>query len=50
MDAGCRVVKVDEHGEKIEDEFWMKANLDKLPSFLMIVGRKDSPGKAIDSE
>jgi ubiquinone/menaquinone biosynthesis C-methylase UbiE len=42
IDAGCRIVKVDEHGEKIEDEFWMEANLDKLPAYLMIVGRKDS--------
>jgi ubiquinone/menaquinone biosynthesis C-methylase UbiE len=45
VDAGCRIVKVDEHGEKIEDEFWMKANLDKLPAYLLIVGRKDSPNK-----
>jgi ubiquinone/menaquinone biosynthesis C-methylase UbiE len=41
IDAGCRLLKVDEQGEKIEDEFWMKSNLDKLPGFLMIVGRKD---------
>ena len=40
VDAGCRIVKVDEHGEKIEDEFWLKANLDKLPAYLLIVGRK----------
>lgn len=40
VDAGCCVVKVDEHGEKIEDEFWMEAELDKLPAYLMIVGRK----------
>ena len=42
VDAGCRIVKVDEHGEKIEDEFWLKANLDKLPAYLLIVGRKAS--------
>jgi hypothetical protein len=35
----------DEHGEKIEEEFWMEAELDKLPAYLMIVGRKDSPNK-----
>ena len=40
VDAGCRIVKVDEHGEKIEDEFWLKANLDKFPAYLLIVGRK----------
>lgn len=45
VDAGCRIVKVDEHGKKIEDEFWMEANLDKLPAYLMIVGRKQSPNK-----
>jgi len=42
VDAGCRIVKVDEHGEKVEDEFWLKANLDKLPAYLLIVGRKAS--------
>jgi len=45
VDAGCRIVTVDEHGEKIEDESWMKAKLDKLPAYLLIVGRKDSPDK-----
>jgi len=43
VDAGCRIVKVDEHGERIEDEYWTKASLDKFPAYLMIVGRKDSP-------
>ncbi len=43
VDAGCRIVKVDEHGEKIEDEHWMRVNLDKYPAYLMIVGRKESP-------
>lgn len=42
VDAGCRIIKVDEHEEKIEDEHWMSVNLDKLPAFLLIVGRKDS--------
>jgi len=40
VDAGCRVVKVEEHGEAIEDEFWMECRLDKLPAYLMIAGRK----------
>jgi ubiquinone/menaquinone biosynthesis C-methylase UbiE len=40
VDAGCRIVKVEEHGEKVEDEYWLEVNLDKLPSFLLIVGRK----------
>jgi len=43
IDPGCRIVKVDEYGETIEDEFWMEANLDKLPVHLMIVGRKELP-------
>jgi len=46
LDAGCSLLKVDEHGEKVEDEFWMKANLDKLPAFILIVGRKDASNKA----
>ena len=50
VDAGCNIVKVDEHGENIEDESWMEANLDKLPGYLMIVGRKDAPNKRIDSD
>ena len=41
VDAGCRIVKVEEHGEKIEDEFWMAANVDHLPTSLLIVGIKD---------
>jgi ubiquinone/menaquinone biosynthesis C-methylase UbiE len=41
VDAGCRIVKVEEHGEQIEDEYWMAVHLDKLPTSLLIVGRKD---------
>jgi SAM-dependent methyltransferase len=41
LDAGCHLVKVDEYGEKLHDEFWTKANLDKLPAYLLIVGEKD---------
>lgn len=41
VDAGCRIVTVAEHGEKIADEFWAKANLDKLPAYLLVAGRKD---------
>ena len=43
VDAGCRIVKVEEHGEKIEDEYWMVVDLNKLPASLLIVGRKDLP-------
>ena len=50
VDAGCRIVKIDEHGEKIEDEFWMEANLDRLPAYLLIVGRKGSPNKTAGGE
>jgi len=41
IDAGCRIVKVEEHGEKVENEYWMAVNLDKLPAYLLIVGKKD---------
>ena len=41
VDAGCRIVKVEEYEKKI-DEFWMAVNLDKLPASLLIVGRKDA--------
>src|SRR5215217_6984812 len=41
VDAGCRIIKVEELCEKIEDEYWMTVNLDKLPSYLLIVGTKD---------
>ncbi len=43
VDAGCRIVKVDEYGEELDDEFWMTAELDKLPAHLMVVGMKDGP-------
>ena len=47
VDAGCFIVKVDEHGTQIQDEFWMEANLEKLPAYLMIVGRKESPNQML---
>jgi ubiquinone/menaquinone biosynthesis C-methylase UbiE len=47
IDAGCRIVKVDEYGDKIEDEFWMKADLDKFPANLVIVGKKEPPVNSI---
>lgn len=40
LDAGCFLLKVDEYGEKVEDEHWLKVNLDKLPANLLIVGKK----------
>jgi len=43
VDVGCRIVKVDEHGEEIEDEFWTEASLETLPAYLMIVGEKELP-------
>lgn len=46
LDAGCALVKVDEHGEDVENESWMQANLDKLPTYLLIVGRKTDAREA----
>ena len=43
VNAGCRIVNVEEHEKKIEDEYWIAVNLDKLPASLLIVGRKDLP-------
>ena len=42
LDAGCSLVKVDEHGERAENEEWAKAKLDRLPTYLLIVGQKAS--------
>lgn len=39
--AGCRLLNVDEFGEKLEDESWMNVDLSKLPACLLIVGTKD---------
>lgn len=50
MDAGCFIVKVDQHGTQIQDEFWMEADLGKLPAYLMIVGRKDRSNKLAEDE
>jgi len=47
VDAGCRIVRVEEHGDKIEDELCMEANMDKLPAYLMIAGRKDPPNQTL---
>jgi len=44
LDAGCRIVKLDEIEKTIDDEFWLKADLEKLPAFLLIVGRKEPAG------
>ncbi len=43
IDAGCRIIKVDEYGENVEDEFWMQADLNKLPANMVIIGRKEPP-------
>lgn len=45
VDGGCRILKVEEHGERIEDEYWMAVNLTKLPAYLLIVGRKEPASK-----
>ena len=50
VDAGCRIVKVEEHGEEIEDEWWTDANLVKLPAYLMIVGRKEAHTSAAGAD
>jgi ubiquinone/menaquinone biosynthesis C-methylase UbiE len=42
VDAGCRIVKVDEYGEETEGEFWAESGLNKLPTYLLVVGKKDS--------
>lgn len=44
IDAGCRIVEIQEHGEGAADEFWMKPNLDKLPGYLTIIGTKRKDG------
>ena len=41
VDAGCRIVRVEEPEGRIADEFWMAVELDKLPASLLIAGRKD---------
>jgi ubiquinone/menaquinone biosynthesis C-methylase UbiE len=41
LDAGCALVKVEEYGQKVEDEYWLEVNLDKFPAYLLIVGKKD---------
>jgi len=38
------IVKVEEHDQQIEDEFWPEVDLHKLPAHLMVVGQK-RPGK-----
>jgi hypothetical protein len=46
-DADCRIIRVDEHGEKIEDEFWVNTNLGKLLAYLLIVGEKYIPDNIV---
>jgi ubiquinone/menaquinone biosynthesis C-methylase UbiE len=40
VDAGCQLVTVEEYGEHVDDEFWLAADLDGLPTNLMIAARK----------
>ena len=41
VEAGCCIINVEEYEQKLDDESWIVANLDKLPTYLLIVGRKD---------
>lgn len=41
VESECRIVDVKEFGEKLEDEYFMKVNPDKLPGYLLISGIKD---------
>ena len=45
VDAGCGLVKVDEHGECEEKEEYAIFVPSTLPMYLMIVGRKEAPNK-----
>ena len=38
IDAGCQIIKVDEHGTENED--WVGIDFKKLPRYLFIVGKK----------
>jgi ubiquinone/menaquinone biosynthesis C-methylase UbiE len=40
IDAGCRLLKVDEYGEEIEDKSFETVDLQMLPAYLLIVGIK----------
>jgi ubiquinone/menaquinone biosynthesis C-methylase UbiE len=40
IDAGCALLRVEEYGGKLDDEYWLKVRLDKFPGFLMIAGRR----------
>jgi hypothetical protein len=40
IDAGCNIISVEELDAKIEDEWWMEVDLDKLPAYLLIIGKK----------
>ena len=45
VDAGCTLVKVDEHGEHEEEEEYATFVPSTLPMYLMIVGRKEASNK-----
>ena len=42
VNAGCELVKVEEHDLQVEDEHWLEVNLNNFPSTLIVVGRKKS--------
>jgi ubiquinone/menaquinone biosynthesis C-methylase UbiE len=41
LDAGCELLKVEEHGSG--RDFWRKADLTRLPQYLLIAGRRRLP-------
>lgn len=43
VDGGCRLVHVEEHEDRIDDEDWMEVDLNGLlPAYLLIVGEREN--------
>ena len=40
IDAGCRIDRIEEHGDGMGDEYWTAADLAALPAYLLMVGTK----------
>jgi SAM-dependent methyltransferase len=49
LDAGCALVKVDEHGECREEEDYSKWIPAELPMYLLIVGRKETSNNRVQA-
>lgn len=47
IDAGCELVKVEEHDLQVEDEDSLEVNLNNFPSTLLVVGCKKSATSSI---